>query len=100
MRESTHKLTPSRIRKIRKTLGMSKKEFGHILWAALTTVDQWESGECAPVGMHHRLLVLLEQGLTNPAVRSTLLDKQARDPMFLLYRLLEPIYGGRSVTRA
>jgi hypothetical protein len=94
------KLTPSRIRKMRRTLGMTKKDFGHILWAALTTVGQWESGECAPVGMHHRLLVLLEKSLVNPSVRLTLLDVQASDPMLLLYRLLETIYGTRSAKRA
>jgi transcriptional regulator with XRE-family HTH domain len=90
------KLTPSRIRKIRKTLGMSKPEFGEVLWASPATVDQWESGECAPVSMHHRLLILLEKGLANPPMRFTLMDVRARDPMFLLYRLLEPLYGSRS----
>jgi transcriptional regulator with XRE-family HTH domain len=90
------KLTPNRILRIRKTLGMSKREFGEVLWASPTTVEQWESGESTPVGMHHRLLVLLEKGLANPPVRLTLLDVRAKDPMFLLYRLLEPLYGSRS----
>ena len=94
------KLTPSRIRKIRRTLGMSKREFGHILWAARTTVEEWESGERAPVGMHHRLLILLEKGLANPPMRVTLMDVRARDPMLLLYRLLEPLYGSRSAKSA
>src|SRR5580692_7409218 len=89
-------LTPSRIRKMRRTLGMSKAEFGHILWAAVTTVDQWESGECAPVGMHKRLLLLLEDALEDPTVRLTFRNARAIDPMFLLYKLLDPIYGSRS----
>lgn len=90
------KLTPSRIRKIRRTLGISKKEFGHILWAERTTVQQWESGECAPVGMHSQLLVLLENALENRSVRAELLDARTSDPLLLLYRLLEPIYGTHS----
>jgi transcriptional regulator with XRE-family HTH domain len=94
------KLTPNRIRKIRKTRGMSKREFGEVLWASPTTVEQWESGESPPVGMHHKLLVLLENGLANPPVRLTLLDVRAKDPMFLLYRLLEPLYGSRSAKSA
>jgi len=94
------KLTPSRIRKMRRTLGMSRQEFGHVLWAARTTVEQWESGECTPVGMHHRLLTLLERALQSPAIRLTLLDARASDPMFLLYRLLEPLYGSRSTKSA
>jgi hypothetical protein len=94
------RLTPRRIRKIRKTLGMSKRDFGHVLWAALKTVEQWESGGCVPVGMHHRLLVLLEKGLASPSVRLTLLDERARDPLFLLFRLLEPLYGSPPVESA
>ena len=98
------KLTPSRIRKIRKTLAMSRVDFAHILWAALTTVQQWESGECRPVGMHHRLLVLLEKSLANPQVRPTLLaegtrDPRANDPLFVLYRLLKPLYTSRAAPR-
>jgi transcriptional regulator with XRE-family HTH domain len=87
------KFTADRIRKIRKALGISQKEFGRILWAASTTVEQWESGECAPVGMHHRLLRLWEQGLANPSLSSTLKSPEANDdPRYLLYRLLQPLY--------
>jgi hypothetical protein len=94
------KLTAARARRIRKTLGISKREFGHILWAAVTTVEQWESGKCAPVGMHQRLLVLLEKGLTNPSFRPSLQDMRASDPMFVLYRLLEPLYEGIPLVRS
>jgi len=90
------KMTPGRIRKIRKLLGFSRVEFARTLWAARSTVDQWESGDFAPVGMHHRLLVLLEQGLENPSFRSALQDSRTSDPMFLLYRLLEPLYRDSS----
>ncbi len=94
------KLTPSRIRKLRRTLGVSRKDFGDVLWAAPPTVRQWETGQCAPVGTHQRLLALLDQALANPSVRLTLMDTRARDPLFLLYRLLEPLYGGRSAKKA
>lgn len=87
------KLTPSRIRKVRRTLGLSRNEFAHILWASLRTVEQWEYGERVPVGMHHRLLLLLEEALANPLVQPRLLEVRASDPMLLLYRLLEPLYG-------
>jgi hypothetical protein len=89
------KLMPSRIRKIRRTLGMSKKDFGHILWAAVETVEQWESGVRAPLGIHYRLLVQLEKALANPSIRPMLRGPRAIDPLFVLYRHLEPIYGGR-----
>jgi transcriptional regulator with XRE-family HTH domain len=94
------KFTPARIRKIRRTRGISKSEFARILWAASTTVEQWESGECTPVGMHHRLLVLWEQGLTNRSLKPTLKDPKANDPIYLLYRLLESLYEARSVKNA
>ncbi len=93
------KFTAARVRKIRKALGISQKEFGRILWAAVTTEAQWESGECAPVGMHHRLLLLLEKALANPSARSAFRNVRACDPMFLLYKLLEPLYGSRSANR-
>ena len=89
--------TPARIRRIRKALRISKKEFARILWAASTTVEKWEAGERAPVGAHHRLLVLWEQGLANPSLRPNLTTPQASDPMYLLYRLLEPLYEVRPV---
>src|SRR3984893_1437187 len=90
--EFMNRLSPSRIRKIREALGLSKTEFARTLWAAVATVDRWESGELRPVGMHQRFLSLLERGLGTPAFRNTLRDPRATDPMFLLYRLLEPLY--------
>ena len=86
------RFTAARVRKIRKVLGISQKEFGRILWVVTTTVEQWESGECVPVGMHNRLLLLWERGLTNPSLRSALKNSDANDPMYLLYRLLQPLY--------
>lgn len=90
------KLTPSRIRKMRRTLSLSTNEFGRALWASVRTVEQWECGERLPVGMHQRLLLLLEKALANPSVQPTSLGVRASDPMLLLYRLLEPLYGSRS----
>ena len=86
------RFTAARVRKIRKALGISQKEFGRILCVATTTVEQWESGECVPVGMHNRLLLLWERGLTNPSLRSALKNSDANDPMYLLYCLLQPLY--------
>jgi hypothetical protein len=86
-------LTPGRIRKIRQGLGLSKKELGWALWAAEITVDRWESGERAPIGIHYRLLILFEQHLASPVLRTALGDPRAADPMFLIYRLLELVYG-------
>ena len=94
------RLTPSRIRRIRKTLGMSRKEFGRILWAALTTVEQWETGECVPVGTHRRLLLLLEEALADPRFKPIVRDPRANDPLFLLYRLLKPLYTSRAAPSA
>jgi hypothetical protein len=94
------KLTPTRIRKMRMTLGMSRKEFGRILWAALTTVEQWEIGECVPVGTHRRLLLLLEEALTDPGFKPIVRDARANDPLFVLYRLLKPLYATRAARGA
>src|SRR3984893_14044269 len=98
--EFIDRLSPSRIRRIREALGFSKTEFARTLWAAVATVDRWESGELRPVGMHQRFLSLLERGLGTPSFRTTLRDPRATDPMFLLYRLLEPLYADRPDRRS
>ena len=79
---------------------MSKKEFGRILWAAVTTVEQWESGECLPVGMHRRLLELLTQASATADFKPIVRDPRADDPLFVLYRLLEPLYDDRAARNA
>ena len=89
------KMTPARVRKIRKALAFSQEDFAHILWVTWTTVNRWETGSAAPHGIHLRILALLEQRLASPSFRATLRDSRAGDPMFLLYRLLEPFYQDR-----
>ena len=86
-------ITPARVRKIRKALGFSQEDFAHILWVTWTTVNRWESGAAAPYGLHLRILQLLEQRVDTRYLQVTLRDPRAGDPMFLLYRLLEPLYG-------
>jgi len=85
-------LSAARVRKIRKELNFTREQFASVLWVALKTVDEWESGGRKPVGAHRRLLLLLEHGLTTPSFRTALLDPRADDPLFLLYGLLEPLY--------
>ena len=85
-------LSANRVRNIRKELRFTRKEFARALWVALKTVREWESNGRRPVGAHHRLLLLFEYGLSTPSFRSALRDSRAGDPLFLLYRLLEPLY--------
>jgi hypothetical protein len=87
------RLTASRVRKIRKSLGFSREEFARTLWASLKTVKSWESGRLSPVGAHQRLLILVEQSMDRPTFRAALEDPRAVDPMFLLYRILKTFYG-------
>ena len=88
-------MTPARIRKIRKALGFSQEDFAHILWITWTTVSRWESGAAAPRGLHLRILELLDQRVATQSFSATLRDPRAGDPLFLLFRLLEPIYQDR-----
>lgn len=88
-------LTPDRIRKIRQGLGLSRTEFARNLWAAEITVERWESGTRAPIGIHYRLLILFEQYLASPVLRIALKDPRAANPMFLIYRLLQLVYGSQ-----
>jgi transcriptional regulator with XRE-family HTH domain len=86
------RFSATRIRKIRKELNFTREEFARVLWVARKTVDEWESGGRKPVGAHRRLLLLLEHGLSTPSFRTTLRDPRSEDPLFLLFRLLEPLY--------
>jgi transcriptional regulator with XRE-family HTH domain len=88
-------MTPNRVRRIRKALGLSQHDFARVLWVTYSTLSRWERGLAAPFGMHLQILVLLEQGLAKPRFRSTLKDPRAEDPFFLLHQLLEPLYKDR-----
>ena len=37
-------LSAARVRKIRKELHFTREQFARVLWVALKTVDEWESG--------------------------------------------------------
>jgi predicted transcriptional regulator len=89
------KMTPKRIQKIRKALELSQEDFAHILWVSWSTINRWEVGNAAPTGINLRILILLEHALATPSFRKILRDPRAADPMFLRYRLLEPLYGDR-----
>jgi DNA-binding XRE family transcriptional regulator len=91
-------MTPARIRKIRKALGFSQEDFAHILWVTWTTVNRWETGAAKPYGLHLRVLQLLESQLSTHRFRASLQDPRSGDPMFLLYRLLQPLYKENVIT--
>lgn len=85
-------MTPGRVRRIRKATGFTQEEFARLLWVTYTTLNRWEAGRAAPTGMHLRILKLLEENLAHPSFREALQDPRASDPMFLLHRMLEPLY--------
>lgn len=89
-------MTPARVRRIRKTLGFTQEDFARTLWVTYTTLNRWEAGYASPTGMHLRILQLLERNLGRRSFRAALRDPRAADPMFVLHRLLEPLYGRRA----
>jgi DNA-binding XRE family transcriptional regulator len=91
------KFSGTRVQKIRQGLNFTPKELARVLWVARKTVDAWESGDRTPVGAHRRLLLLLEHGLSTPSFRTALRDPRAEDPLFLLFRLVEPLYRSSRV---
>ena len=89
-------MSPVRVRRIREELALSQGEFGRILGAFWTTIHRWESGRTAPKGLQLQMLLLLEKSIRDGRFRAVLLDPRARDPLFILYHLLDPVYGGKS----
>jgi len=88
-------MKPTRVRQIRKALGFSQQNFANILCVAWPTVSRWESGFASPSGVNLRILTILDQQLTSRTLRAALRDPRSCDPMFVLYRLLEPLYADR-----
>jgi transcriptional regulator with XRE-family HTH domain len=86
-------ITPSRIRKIRKALGMSQADFARLLWVTYSTLSRWELGYAVPFGLHLRILEQLRNQIARPAFKKILKDPRSDDPLFLLYSLLKPLYG-------
>lgn len=78
-------------------LGMSQSDFARVLWVTYSTLSRWERGHAAPFGLHLRILDQLENQLARQSFKGILKDPRADDPLFLLYRLLKPLY---SVNRA
>jgi transcriptional regulator with XRE-family HTH domain len=89
------KMEPTRIRRIRKALGISQHDFARVLWVTYSTLSHWELGYAKPFGLHLRILMQLEKQLARPSFRTKLKDPRADDPMFLLYLLLKPLYPNR-----
>lgn len=54
--ESPNEWTPSRIRRLRKHLGLSQAEFGDRMGIRQATVSDWETGKQTPSPMARRLL--------------------------------------------
>ena len=86
-------ITPSRIREIRKALGMSQHDFARVLWVTYSTLSRWERGYAMPFGLHLQILSQLENQLARPNFKKCLKDPHADDSLFLLYCLLMPLYA-------
>jgi transcriptional regulator with XRE-family HTH domain len=93
--KSKGRMTPARVRRIRRAMEFTQEDFARVLWVTYTTLNRWEAGRAAPTGMHLRTLRLLEENLARPSFRAALRDPRSSDPMFLLHKMLQPLYGGR-----
>lgn len=56
---SDPKLSDSEIRSIRKTMGMTQKEFASLLGVSVKSVERWESGNCEITGTAATILQML-----------------------------------------
>jgi transcriptional regulator with XRE-family HTH domain len=93
-------MTAKRIRKIRRALGLSQGEFARTLWVTYSTLSRWERGLAVAFGMPLEILTLLEWNLASRTFKAALNDPRSADPLFLLYRLLQQVYGKRGGKRA
>jgi DNA-binding transcriptional regulator YiaG len=68
------RLTPDRIRRLRKKLGISMKELGILTGASLSAIVSWEKGKFKPRGKKKAVLVALRK-LRKRDVRKILAEK-------------------------
>src|ERR1700687_220952 len=85
-------ITQSRIRKIRKALGMSQHDFARVLWVTYSTLSRWELGYAVPFGLHLHILLQLEKQRGGAEFKRILRGPPENNPLSLLYRLLKPLY--------
>ena len=71
---------------------MSQHDFARVLWVTYSTLSRWELGYAVPFGLHLRILLQLEKQLGSAEFKRILRDPRADDPLFLLHRLLKPLY--------
>jgi hypothetical protein len=76
---------------------MSQGDFARVLWVTYSTLSRWELGYAVPFGLHLHILMQLEKQSARPFFKATLKDPRLDDPMFLLYRLLKPLYAARKL---
>jgi hypothetical protein len=74
---------------------MSQHDFARVLWVTYSTLSRWELGYAAPFGLHLRILLQLDKQVGSAGLKKILGDPRIVDPLFLLYRLLNPLYSGR-----
>lgn len=56
----THELSPSKIKKIRRSVGVSQAVFAKIINVSVAAIKQWERGERKPSGPALKILNLVE----------------------------------------
>src|SRR5205814_7514607 len=86
-------MTGERVRRLRQKLGLTQERLAQLLGVSWTTVNRWEAGASAPIGMAAKLLNLLEQATHNHDFLSALSDPRSSDPLFVVHQLLSGVYG-------
>ncbi|WP_082363236.1 helix-turn-helix domain-containing protein [Chondromyces crocatus] len=56
-------VTPTRVKALRTTLGLSQQQFASILGFSFVSINKWENGGSQPTDMSAALLALLESAL-------------------------------------
>lgn len=88
-------LQPSRLAEIRRGLSLSQESMARLLGVSFATVNRWEGGHSAPIGLaaevYRALDVCLRAGLRG----ADILGNVPMEPGRLLQRIFNLAYGGR-----
>lgn len=92
-------LTAVRVRSVRTKLGLTQEQLANVLGVTWTTVSRWEGDSSSPTGMPARLLFLLEESVDDRKFLEVLRSSRGRDPLQLVFQLLNGVYGPAAVGR-
>lgn len=87
-------MQPSRLAEIRRALGLSQEAMARLLSVSFATVNRWEGGHSAPIGLASEVYRALDTCVRSGHRASDILGTAPMEPGRQLQRIFNLAYGG------